>query len=90
VKRAGTGRGANIPLSRSGSIALPMRGETERRSNEQGLVGDRVEISTKLRVPAEALGKIAIGRIGCLVTPPGAADHFSLHRGLGATARRLI
>ena len=41
-----------------------MRGETERRSNEQGLVGDRVEISTKLRVPAEALGKIAIGRIG--------------------------
>ena len=34
------------------------------RSNEQSLVGDRVEISTKLRLPAEALGKIAIDRIG--------------------------
>jgi hypothetical protein len=32
--------------------------------DEQGLVGDRVEIGAKLGVPAEALGKIAIGRIG--------------------------
>ena len=30
----------------------------------QGLVGDGVEIGTKLRVPGETLGKIAIGRIG--------------------------
>ena len=43
-----------------------MVGKAERHidADEQGLVGDRVEISTKLRVPAKALGKITIGRIG--------------------------
>ena len=43
-----------------------MVGKAERHidADEEGLVGYRVEIGAKLGVPAEALGKIAIGRIG--------------------------
>ena len=37
---------------------------TELDADEQDLVGDGVEIGAKFGVPAEALGKKAIGRIG--------------------------
>jgi len=40
------------------------KSERQIDADEQDLVGDGVEIGAKLRVPAEALGKIAIGRIG--------------------------
>ena len=39
------------------------RAEGHIDADEQDLIGNRVEISTELRVPAKALGKIAVGRM---------------------------